>query len=165
MASLSIHFFMQLMFDNYIIGSFLVGLLSSISIFLPSPSFLIIFSAAPFFNPIFLGIAAGFGAAVGELTGYGAGLAGKKTLLKRYKKQTDKLRRSFKKYHPSMIIYLISVSPLPFDFVGIFCGVIKYSFKKFFLATLFGKIIKYWAIAYAGFYGMSWAMQYFGAAV
>ena len=142
-----------------------MGLLSSVSIFLPSPSFLVIFSVAPFFNPFVLGIAAGFGAAVGELTGYGAGLAGKKTLLKKYKKHTDKLRKSFKKYHPSMIIFLISLTPLPFDFVGIFCGVIKYSFKKFFLATLAGKIIKYWAIAYAGFYGMNWVMGYTGVAV
>ena len=61
-----------------------------------------------------------------------------------------------------MVIFVFAATPLPFDVIGLFCGVVRYPAKKFFIATLIGKIIKYLVIAYAGFYGMGWISIMFG---
>ncbi|NYZ80194.1 VTT domain-containing protein [Candidatus Micrarchaeota archaeon] len=155
-------FLSSLLLNYWYLGAFFVGLLSSISIFLPSPAFVVVFLMAPMFDPFLLGIAAGLGAAVGEITGYLGGWAGEKVLLKKYSKQIKGLEGSFEKYHPSVVIFLFAVSPLPFDIVGLFCGVVRYPLKHFMPPLLIGKIIKYWIICYAGFYGMTWFMKFIG---
>lgn len=156
---------MSLVNDFWYFGIFLIGFLSSFLIFLPTPAFLVIFvlGAPQFgFNPFFLGLAAGLGAAVGELVGYVLGYGGQELFLKRYDKQLKKLEKQFQKYGAPLIIFIFSAGPLPFDIVGIFCGVINYPVKKFFIPLLIGKLIKYWAIAYAGFYGIAWISGFFG---
>jgi membrane protein YqaA with SNARE-associated domain len=158
----SLEFLTSLMFSYYYIGAFIVGLLSSVSIFLPSPAFVVIFLVAPVFNPFWLGIAAGIGAAVGELTGYATGYAGEKVLLKKYDKSLKDVENNFSKYKPAVFIFLISLTPFPFDFIGIFCGVIKYPIEKFFTPLVLGKVLKYLIIAYAGFYGISSVMHLLG---
>lgn len=158
-------FFMNLANNFWYLGVFLIGFLSSFLIFLPTPAFLVIFFLAGppfFFDPLFLGIAAGLGSAVGELVGYILGYGGQELFLKKYEKQLGKIEKQFQKYGAPLIIFIFSVGPLPFDIVGIFCGVIEYPIKKFFIPLLIGKLIKYWAIAYAGFYGISWISQFFG---
>lgn len=142
------------------LGAFVLGFISSVSIFAPMPSFIVIFSVAPFWDPLLLGFAAGLGAAFGEISGYLSGWAGEAVLLRKYEKQLDKTEKLFDRYHPFWVILFFSATPLPFDFVGIFCGVITYPFKKFFVPLVIGKIIKYWVIAFAGFYGLTWIMNY-----
>ena len=147
------------------LGVFFIGFLSSVTIFLPTPAFAIVFAlAAPQFgfNPLLLGLFAGTGAAFGELTGYILGYGGKAVLLKKYRKQLAKVEAGFKRYGAPAIIFVFAVTPLPFDIVGMFCGIVGYPWKKFFIATLAGKLVKYVAIAYAGFYGIQWISQMMG---
>ena len=149
-----ITFLTGLVQNYWYLGAFVVGLLSSVSLFLPSPAFVIIFVTAPMFNPFLLGLVAGIGAAFGELTGYYGGLMGKK-FLSRYAKQMQDVQDKFNRYNPNVFLFVFSASPLPFDVVGLFCGLIRYPVWKFFVPLLLGKIVKYWIIAYAGFYGIS----------
>ena len=145
-------------------GAFIAGLLSSISIFLPSPSFIIVFILAGYLNPIAIGLLAGVGAGLGELTGYYLGRGGEKYLFKKSGRITRWLKKFeyyFTKYNSDIVILFVAATPLPFDFLGILCGSIKYSVKRFFLATLGGKIIKYMLIAIAGYYGMAWVSSFF----
>ena len=60
----------------------------------------------------------------------------------------------FSKKRGPAIIFIFALTPLPDDVVGVVCGAIKYDVKKFFLATLAGKIILHVALAYAGLYGI-----------
>ena len=76
----------------------------------------------------------------------------------RYEKDILKVIKNwFDRKQGPIIIFLFAVSPLPDDFVIIFCGIIKYDIKKLFLSVLAGKIVFSLALAYAGFYGIEFA--------
>lgn len=147
-------FLINLVHNYGLLGAFLIGFLSSFTLFIPSPAFFVVFFLGTIVNPLLLGIATGMGSATGELTsyyaGYGISIAGKK-----YRKKFDGIEKLFQKYKAPIIIFFFSATPLPFDIVGIFCGAIRYPVKNFFIATLAGKLIKFTLIAYAGFYGIS----------
>lgn len=155
--------FFQYLVSNFgYLGIFLLGMISSATLFIPTPAFVIVFLIAPFFNPVLLGLCAGLGAAIGELSGYLIGLGGEHVLLKHHEKRLKEIEKYFEKHGSHIIIFVFAATPLPFDLVGLFCGAVKYPFKDFFLATLAGKLVKYWAIAFAGFYGLNWLMNVFG---
>lgn len=149
-------------------GAFLMGFVSSATVFLPTPAFIVVFiMAAPQFglNPFWLGIVSGTGAAIGELVGYYLAYAGSGLFLckyDKYAKDVKNLEKKFRKYGADLIVFLFAVTPAPFDIVGLLCGAIKYSVKRFFIATLFGKWIKYLFISYAGYYSMEWFIKLFG---
>jgi membrane protein YqaA with SNARE-associated domain len=146
------------------LGAFAIGVLSSFTLFIPSPAFMAVLLLAPFMNPILLGIAAGFGSAVGEITGYGAGFVIEKLAEKKrkaLKKQLAMVERWFQRHHPDLVIFVFSVTPLmPIDALGIFCGAIRYPVKRFFIMVLIGKLIKYIALALIGFYALSWILSW-----
>lgn len=149
-------------------GAFLMGFISSATIFLPTPAFIVVFiMAAPGFglHPFWLGIISGTGAALGEMVGYYLAYAGSGLFLcryRKYKKNIKSLEKKFRKYGADLIIFLFAVTPAPFDIIGLLCGAIKYDVKRFFIATLFGKWIKYLVISYAGYYSMEWFIHLFG---
>ena len=144
------------------IGAFIIGFLSSFTLFLPTPAFVIIFiMAAAGLNPIALGIAAGLGSAAGELIGFALGYGSRQLLVKKHKKELVRIERLFQKYKGWLVVFVFAATPLPFDIVGIFCGNIGYPFKKFMIPTIAGKIVKYIAIALAGFYGVQWLSSLF----
>jgi len=110
-------------------------------------------------NPLLVGLIAGLGAAIGEFTGYGLGLGGRKVIEKKYKKDIEKVEKLFQRYGGFLIIVLFAATPLPDDIVGLLGGTLRYSLKKFFIASLIGKIILNLALAYAGFYGLNWILS------
>jgi len=144
------------------LGVFLLSAISAATLFLPTPAFIIVFAIAPAFNPLLLGFVAGLGAAVGELSGYLIGLGGEHVLLKKYEKRVKEIEKSFQKHGSQAIIFVFAATPLPFDIIGLFCGAIRYPLKSFFLFTLAGKLVKYWAIAFAGYYSVHWLVNVFG---
>ncbi len=144
------------------LGVFIIGFIGTVSIVLPTPAFLAIFVAGSVLNPWLVGIVSALGMAIGELTGYGVGLVGKKVIEKKHKKWLKKSRAWFEKHGAFWVILVFSATPLPDDVVGFLAGMIKYDIKKFFVATLIGKAIMNIALAWAGFYGMQWILGWFG---
>ena len=61
-----------------------------------------------------------------------------------------------------LIIILFAITPLPDDVIGILCGVINYDVKKFFFASLTGKIVMNLFLAWGGFLGAQWVLGVFG---
>jgi membrane protein YqaA with SNARE-associated domain len=100
------------------------------------------------------------GSAIGESTGYLLGLGGKKILEKKYAKGIKRVKKVFEKYGSDFWIILLAVTPLPDDVVGIICGIIKYDFKRYFLAVFIGKLILSLIVAYAGHYSLNWVLDY-----
>ena len=50
-----------------------------------------------------------------------------------------------------LTIFLLACIPNPiFDLTGVFAGATKYSFKKYFLAVILGKVIRFIGISYLG---------------
>jgi membrane protein YqaA with SNARE-associated domain len=141
------------------LGVFLASMIGSATIFLPVPSFLLTVAGGAVLDPFFVALAAGTGAAIGELVGYGVGygigVGHKKLTRKKGEKKWMKTIKSwFQKKYGVIVIFIFAATPLPDDVVGLFCGIIKYDIKKYFVATLAGKIVLHLALAYAGFYGI-----------
>lgn len=141
-------------------GLFIVSFLSSASIFFPFPNFVLIFTFGAVLNPFLVAVVTAFGAAIGETTSYLVGLGGKKLLERKYPKQIKNMRDTFKKYGSDLWIIFLGATPLPDDIAGIFCGIIRYDFKRYFLATFIGKLILYLVLAYSGFYSINWILEY-----
>ena len=98
------------------LGIFLISLLGATSVFIPIPSSVVIFALGgnPVFEPLWIAIVAGLGAAVGELTGYAIGLGGRKIIGEKYKRKMDILMRLFKRFGPA-VIFAFALTPLPDD--------------------------------------------------
>lgn len=138
-----------------------VAAISTASIFIPTfPLSLLVFLAAAKLNPVLLGIAAGIGSATGELTGYFIGRGGEHILEKKYKKQIHYIEKLFQKRHGWLVIFIVAAVPIiPFDVMGLFVGGIHYGAKKFYMAAIAGKTVRYLIIAFAGYYGTHWILD------
>lgn len=144
------------------LGIFVINLVGSASVIFPVPAFLIVFTFGAILNPWLVGISAALGCAIGELTGYGVGLVGKKAIEKKHERWLKKANAWMEKYKAFTVIVIFAATPLPDDVVGIFCGAIKYDIKKFFLASLTGKLILNISLALGGYYGLQWVLAVFG---
>lgn len=130
------------------LGIFLVSIVGASTIIVPSPSLVATFVGGSLFNPLLVGILSGVGTSIGEITGYLAGL-GSTVLIKedRNYKRVEK----WMAINGFVTIFLLAVIPNPlFDLSGIISGATKYSFKKFFIATLLGKTIRFIGISFLG---------------
>jgi len=164
-------FFLELIQTFGYLGVFLASLISSASIFIPIPSFVFSIAAGSVLNPFWVGIAGGTGSAIGEMTAYLVGLGIRKShrkITKRKQTNASKIRSSdrdhkmmktikswFHRRYGPILIFIFAATPLPDDILGIFCGIIKYDVKKFFIPLLLGKIAISMVLAYGGFYGIS----------
>jgi membrane protein DedA with SNARE-associated domain len=148
-------------------GIFVINLLGSATVILPAPALGLVIAAAVLktsagefvFNPIWLGFAAGLGAALGELSGYGLGFSGQGILERT--PLYDKLH-DFTKRYGIITIFVLSIQPLPiFDLAGVAAGSLKMPVWQFLLATFAGKLIKMWLFIYAAINGVDWLTQFF----
>lgn len=142
-------------------GVFFVSLISHATIFLPLPSYLIVYALGPQMNPFLLGIFAGVGAALGELTSYFVGYGVEKGTHLEEKKSYPGVRKAFKKYG-FWAIPVFALTPLPTDIIGLVAGILRYPLLKFFLGCLIGKIILHWVMAYGGAYSFEIVKSLFG---
>ncbi len=146
------------------IGIFIISLIGSTSIFFPIPSSVVIFTLAGqnLFDPFWIAVAAGLGAAVGEFSGYLIGFGGRKLIGERYKKKMDLLARLFKRYG-SIVIFVFALTPLPDDLLFIPLGVMRYSLVRAFIPALIGKFASNLLIAYSGRFFITAIKDLFGA--
>lgn len=144
------------------LGVFIGSLLGSMTLFFPVPSFLFAVSAGALLDPLWVGIVAGLGSAIGELVGYPIGRGISYGLDKRKHRKHKKINAFIEKWFDRklgwLVIFLFAVTPLPDDFVVIFCGMIRYDIRKVFIPLLAGKIIFSLALAYAGHYGLQFIL-------
>lgn len=144
------------------LGLFLVNLIGTASIIFPVPAFLITFAFGGILNPWAVGLFSGIGAAIGELTGYILGRGGRRVIKRRYEKMLAKTKKWIENHGAFPVIVLFAATPLPDDIIGILAGIINYDVRKFFLASLIGKIILGWILAWGGFYGIQWILSVLG---
>lgn len=142
------------------LGIFLVSLIGSASIILPLPTFVILFTFGAIFNPLLVALVGALGMSLGNLTSYLLGLGGKEILEDKHSKRLDSIKKTFNKYGAPLWILLVNATPLPDDIVGIFCGVIRYDFRKYFIVMFIGQLILSLVLAYSGFYSLNWVLDY-----
>jgi membrane protein YqaA with SNARE-associated domain len=141
------------------IGLFFVCLFGSSSI-IPIPFQIIVFTFGTALNPLLVGVIAAVGSTLGSMISYLLGLGGKEILENKYKKQLTELKKKLKKYGIFLWLIVIYATPIPNVPFAILSGVVKYDFKKFFLAVLIGELTLNLTLAFAGFYSMKWLASY-----
>ena len=145
------------------LGVFLISLLGATSIFVPIPYTVVIFilGGLQTFDPLFIAVAAGAGAAIGEFSGYLLGVGGRKVIGDKYKKKMDFLTKLFKKYGP-IAIFIFALTPLPDDLLFIPLGVMRYSLLRAFIPAILGKFFSNLIIAYSGRLSLEIVKSLFG---
>jgi len=140
-------------------GVFLIALMANATVLLPAPGVAIIYAMGAVFNPLWVGLAAGTGGALGELSGYLAGFSGQAVvertdIYSRFKPWVDKFG--------GWAIFVLSAIPNPFfDIAGIAAGIARMPMRTFLLFTWAGQIIKMTAFAVAGYYSLAWLANFF----
>ncbi|NTW12930.1 MAG: VTT domain-containing protein [Anaerolineales bacterium] len=135
-------------------GIFLIALMANATVLLPAPGVAIIYAMGAVFNPLWVGLAAGTGGALGELSGYLAGFSGQAVVEK---------TNIYNRFHPwvekygGWAILVLSAIPNPFfDIAGIAAGIAKMPLRTFLIFTWVGQIIKMTLFAVAGHYSLGW---------
>lgn len=119
---------------------FAVSLLSSSTIFVPTPGTAIVLAAAIVWDPVLVGIAAGTGDAIGELTAYWVGYIGEKIIADERIPAYQKAVRWMDRYGAWAIFGVALVPVVLFDLVGLAAGALKIRWWKFLLAAWCGKV-------------------------
>lgn len=134
-------------------GIFLFSILANATILIPVPGVVFTSAMGAVFNPFYVALAAGAGAALGELSGYLAGFSGQAVVenTARYERVVAWMR----KYGDVTILVLAFIPNPLFDLAGLVAGVLKMPVWKFLIYCIIGKILKMMMFAYAG----NWVMN------
>lgn len=139
-------------------GIFLVSLLANATVFLPAPGVAMVFAMGNVFNPLLVGLAAGTGGALGELSGYLAGFGSQGVV-----ERTDIYNRILpwvQKFGGWAILVLAAIPNPFFDLAGLAAGVSKIPILRFLFFCWVGQCIKMTAFAYAGAYSLKWLLDF-----
>lgn len=141
-------------------GIFVVALLANATILIPAPGAALVYGmgAIKIFNPIIIGISAGSGGAIGELSGYLAGFSGQAVV--ENTQAFERLKPWVDKYGGWAILVLSAIPNPFFDAAGIAAGIAKMPLKTFLFFVWIGQMIKMTLFAYAGRYSVDWIAQF-----
>ena len=144
-------------------GLWIVSFIAAGSVILPIPGpAAVCITAAPDLGltPLYIGIVSGSAEALGEMTGYMAGLSGRSFL---------KRSRYYSRFHSLLvrrggtILFVGAIIPNPFfDVLGIAAGSIGYPIKRFLGVVFIAKSIKSAGIAYLCFLGIDSFVRWLG---
>ncbi len=130
-------------------GIFFISLLSSASILIPAPGLLSVCGLGLVLNPMAIGLIAGVGEAIGEMTGYAVGFGGRGVV---------ETNRFYSKVHTWMerrgtiLLFVASLIPNPiFDVIGVAAGAARFPLARFLVVVWAGKTLKDLMVSYACF--------------
>jgi membrane protein YqaA with SNARE-associated domain len=138
-------------------GAFFVSLVGNATVLFPIPYMIITYilggvtntSGHFIFDPWIVGIMAGLGATLGEMTGYILGYGGGRLI-------EESQRNSFSEYikrHPRatpFVIWFLAITPLPDDVLVLPLGAAKYPWWKVIIPQIIGKSMFMIAVAFFG---------------
>jgi membrane protein YqaA with SNARE-associated domain len=170
-------------------GCFLVSVMAGITI-TPAPALPVVFTLGHKLNPLYVGLVAGFGEALGGLTVYLTGAGGKTIWSKLRARQKanqqanddngdfplvakgfqSRQRAFFERVVAPMrrwgsfwpVFIASAMLASPFYFVGLGAGALHTGLHKFFLVSLAGKTLKGMYVAFAGYFGLYFLLKWIG---
>ncbi len=129
-------------------GIFVLAFLAYATVILPAPGVAVVFTMGAIFNPGFVALAAGAGAALGEMSGYLVGFSGQS--IAERSKWYERIEGWMKKYG-GVAVFLLAAIPNPiFDLAGAAAGTLKMPVWRFLLFCWMGETVKMILFAYAG---------------
>jgi len=140
-------------------GIFVLSILANATLVLPAPGLFLVYVFAGKLWWVGVGLAAGAGATLGELSGYLAGFSGQAIIENRG--LYDRFEKYMKRYG-GLTITVLAFLPLPvFDLAGVAAGALRMHVLKFLGWCFLGKLPKMLIIAYAGAHSIAWITQFF----
>lgn len=134
-------------------GIFVLSFLAYATVLLPAPGVAVVFTMGSIFNPVGVALAAGTGAALGELSGYLAGFGGQAVIERA--DVYERLTRWMKRNGP-LTIFLLAAIPNPFfDLAGVAAGSLKMPVARFLIFCWMGEVVKMGIFAYAGSHALN----------
>lgn len=131
------------------LGVFLISFAANATIILPAPGWMVAMVAASALNPLFVGLAAGTGEALGETTGYLAGASGRAIIQQR--QRYDWLAGLARRYGLPFFAVMAFIPNPFFDLAGIIAGALGFRLRYFLLAVWIGKTSRALLLAYGGY--------------
>jgi len=144
------------------IGIFLISIAANATIIIPLPGVAFTTAMGAIFNPIGVAVAAGLGAAIGELSGYLTGFSGQAVM--EQAALYNRLTKWMKEHQNLAYLMIVVVAFIPnplFDLAGMASGALKLPLWKFLIACAIGKIFKMLIFAYAGYYSFDFVSGMF----
>lgn len=141
------------------LGLFVISVIGNATIIIPAPVFVMACAAGTVYGPAGVGIIAGLGASLGELTGYYAGYGGSSVISegRLYHRLEAFMRR-----RGMLAIFLLAAIPNPiFDMGGMIAGALQMPVLKFVIAAWLGKAIRLGVTAYVCMGGLPFLQQLF----
>ena len=144
------------------LGAFIISLVGNATILFPFPYVGVAFilgglrnelTTTFLFDPWVIGVVAGAGAMLGEMTGYFIGYGGGRLI---DQNQTNSFKL-FVDAHPRatpIVVWFLAATPIPDDVLVVPLGAARYSWWKVALAQLIGKSMFLTAIAWSGRIGL-----------
>ena len=137
-------------------GVLVVSILAGGTIVVPIPGLAVVFSMGGVLNPLWVGMVAGLGEALGAVTIYLAGVGGRTAMQNRfprfYLRTVDWVRRK-----GGVAVFLYSAVLNPFFYpLTLACGALRFGLWRFFFLSWAGKTVKGLTVAYAGYFGLRW---------
>ena len=129
-------------------GIFLIAFLANATVLLPAPGIAVVFAMGSVFNPVLVGLVAGAGGSLGELSGYLAGFSGQAVI-----ERADIYERLelWMKRNGNLTVMLLAAIPNPFfDLTGIAAGALKMPISRFMFWCWIGVTIKMLAFSLLG---------------
>ena len=127
---------------------FFVSLIGNAAFLLPAPGIALVVAAGGVYDPVAVGIVAGLGAALGELTGYLVGLSGQNFFEDKplYWRVEALMRKS-----GTLVIFVLATIPNPiFDVGGLVAGALRMPAWRFLLGAWLGKSLRFALLAALG---------------
>ena len=128
---------------------FAISLLSSATVLIPAPGLAVVFAMGGALDPVTLGIVAGIGSGLGELSGYVAGASGRGLIL--HNKSFNSHLHWFTTRYTYPALFVLAALPMPvFDLAGVIAGAMKMRISHFLTVVISGKIVKHILVAMIG---------------
>lgn len=132
-------------------SAFFLGLIGAASVVIPVPTTVALLGMAMsrIFDQTLLALAFGFGAAIGQLTSYGVGYAGRMVVSKKHERRLNAMLMIFERYG-MIAVFLFALTPLPDSLLFIPMGLVHYSLWRIFVAAVAGKTVMSLIITHVG---------------
>lgn len=140
------------------VGAFLTMLVGNATVVFPVPGLIFVYSLGSTLNPLLVGLFAGVGAALGEMTAYAAGYGGSAVIDKLEVYQRIKV---WMERHGPIVVTLLAAFPNPvFDIAGLTAGSVRIKWWRFLIAAWIGKTVQCVLTAYAGALSWGWIEKF-----
>jgi hypothetical protein len=125
------------------IALFIISIFANMTVIFPVP-YTIALSVVIFYggiNPLVLGIFAGSGAAIGEITAYYLGKGSASLTDTQKSKSLERMKKRIKKGYAIPLMFICAATPIPDDQLLLLLGYAGYSIWKMLITYFFGKIV------------------------